>query len=287
MSAKDDHLSELKSLTHDAAKKDRLGCIGRHETDYKSKKWPDCNYRKNAEQYSIGNETHVYNIPSFRTPESWIRFTMRWLSPVLFAQSNKTRAGKVKFAMPLAPVAAFRKTVRPGDDKDDPKLHCWDLSHRISDTSYNKKGITNYQGDNMPYWNQVHHIISCDEIYRAFDFDELRLLVLAEYNINRSPNAIILPQQECVAYTLQIPAHCPDKGNHEDYSTDLREKLSDLKNDFKTNEDGNQHPIDDKNVKDLVKQLEKYSEQLRKFLIEIGNKTPGVKLDNLEIPSFV
>ena len=51
-SGNDEHIAAPRKKIHETADKDHLGCVSRHETDYASETWPDCNYRKNAETYS-------------------------------------------------------------------------------------------------------------------------------------------------------------------------------------------------------------------------------------------
>ena len=268
---KKDHLAALRKSTHNSDDKDHLGCVARHETSYDSETWPDCNYRKNAENWSKSNEQYIYNVPSFRTPESWIRLTYRWVEPLLFSASNKDKAGQVRMETPLSPIAEETR-------------HCWDFDHTIDDQGYNPKGETNYQGMLMPFWNNAHHIIACDEIYQAFEPDELEILVLAKYNINRHDNVILLPNQESVAYTMQLPAHCPDVCNHDEYSEKLRSKLAGIKSDFQEDAEEDDHKLTENNAPGLVEDLDGCSKELRKFLIDTGTRDPGVRLDDIALP---
>ncbi len=272
MSNKEEHLEELRGLTHTDDKKDHLGCISRH-VDFKNKKWTDCNYRKNALDYSIANETSIYNVPNLRSSQRWLDFTLEYLEPMLYASSNKTKAGKVRYPNAICPVS-FPKS--------------WDLDHKISDTLYNPDGDSNFHVEKMPYVHQTHHIIACDEIYRAFTEVERRILVTSEYNINRKgPNVMILPKQRCIAWALKLPVHCPDKANHKDYSEKLRSRLAKIKKDFKENAEEDGHKITQENSPDLVDRLDEYSKQLREYIIDKGNKDPGVNLDNLVLPALM
>ena len=193
MSDKDDHLEKLHDQTHKPADKSHLGCLTRHEA-YKGKAWPDCNYRKNAHDFAIANHSDVYNVPSLRSPRRWLEHTLGYLEPVLFAASSP-KAGQVRKQSPISPLAS---------------AGAWNLTHTIADTTYNPKGESNFHHEDFPYFHNTHHIFSCDELYRAFTFPELQILVASKYNINRNPNVIILPKQKCVAWALKLPAHCPD-----------------------------------------------------------------------------
>ena len=265
MSEKDDHLEALHGLTHLKANKDCVGCLARHQ-DYKDKAWPDCNYRKKAHEYSIANDSDVYNVPSLRSPERWLKHTLGYLEPVSYASSHKTKAGQVRKPTPLS------------------QRGCWDLQHTISDTSYNKSGSANFHHEDMPYFHNTHHIFACDEVYRAFTFDELQILVTAKYNINREPNVIILPKQKCVAWALKLPAHCPDKCAHDDYSERVRTKLANIKGEFQENAEDEGHEVTDGNAPNLVDELEKSSKELRDYLIEKGYSNPGIDLDHVDLP---
>jgi hypothetical protein len=267
MSTKDDHLEELKELTHKKADKAKLGCLTRHEA-YKGKAWPDCNYRKNAHDYAIANHTNVYDVPSGRSPVRWLEFTLGFLEPVKFAASSP-QAGQVRKATPLSPLA---------------HPNAWNLTFTIADATYNPKGESNFHHEDFPYFHNTHHIYSCDELYRAFTFAELQILVTAKYNINRNPNVIILPKQKCVAWALKLPAHCPDKCEHEDYSTRVRSKLSSVKSAFQENAEDTGHQITDANAPDLVKQMETDSKELHDFLIATGYSNPGIDLDLVTLP---
>ena len=268
MTDKEDHLSELHGLTHKSADKARLGCLTRHEGTYSSGAWPDCNYRKNAHQYSIANETDVYDVPNPRSPQRWLEFALEYLEPVRFAGSSD-KAGQIRKAQPLSPLTS---------------AHCWDLGHTIADPTFNKKKVANFHDESIPYFHNTHHIFACDEIYRAFSTKELRILALSKYNINRDPNAMILPKQRCVAWALKLPVHCPDKANHDDYSERVRTKLSNIKAQFQENAEDTGHEITEDNAPDLVTTLEKESKDLRAYLIAKGCSNPGVNLDLIEIP---
>ncbi|MBL8727018.1 MAG: AHH domain-containing protein [Planctomycetes bacterium] len=268
MPTKDDHLEELHGLTHKAADKAKVGCLTRHEGTYKSGAWPDCNYRKNAHLYSLANERDVYDVPSLRSPRRWLEFALDYLEPVRFADSSP-KAGQVRKPQPLSPLTAD---------------HCWDLTHTIADNAFNPKSAANFHDDSIPYFHNTHHIFACDEIYRAFSTKELRILVLCKYNINRDPNAMILPKQRCVAWALKLPAHCPDKANHDDYSERIRTKLSNVKSEFQQQAEDDGHEITEQNAPDLVTTLENDSKELRQHLIAKGNTNPGIDLDLVNIP---
>lgn len=267
MSNKEDHLADLRELTHKPADKARLGCLSRH-VNYANNAWPDCNYRRNAHDFSIANEREVYDVPSLRSPRRWLEFALEYLEPVRFADANE-KAGQVRKAQPLSPLTHD---------------HCWDLVHTIDDAVFNPKKAANFHDESIPYFHNTHHIFACDEVYRAFSTKELRILVLSKYNINRNPNAIILPKQRCVAWALKLPAHCPDKANHDAYSERVRTKLANIKAQFQENAEETGHEITEQNAPDLVKTLEGESKDLRDYLIEKGCTNPGINLDLLTIP---
>jgi hypothetical protein len=157
--------------------------------------------------------------------------------------------------------------------------HCWDLSHTISHKTYNPKGKANFHDEDVPYFHNSHHILSCDELYQGFTFDELQILVTADYNINRDPNVIILPKQKCVGWALKLPAHCPDQNAHPDYSARVRTRLGNVKSQFQKKGEEEGHPVTDENAPKLVGQLETDAGVLRKYLIDKGYTNPGIDLD--------
>ncbi len=271
MSQKEQHLEALQDLNHTKAKKARLGCVAPHEAKYDSGAWPDCNYRKNAHQYSIGNDTDIYNVPTLRSPVRWLEFALQHLEPILYSQDSKNKAmrGQVRRAGPPSPL----------DDQG-----CWDLLHTIADPTYNALGSANFHDERVPYSHNTHHVFACDEIYRAFTYQELEILVLAEYNINRVPNLIILPTQRCVAWALKLPVHCPDQKEHPLYSQKVRTKLADIKGEFLENAEETGHKLTKENAPNLVKQMEDNSRELRQYLIDKGLRIPGINLNQLSIP---
>lgn len=264
MSAKDDHLAKLKEIWHKKENRDlaQIGCLERH-VDYGATHWKDCNYRKQAHEYSIANDTLVYNVPSMRSSERWLEFTLGYLD------MPPNRGANLK-KVPLSPLDAGQE-------------HCWDLVHTISDSDYNPNGNANFTEWSYPYLHNTHHIFACAEVYGAFTEAELETLITAKYNVNRLPNLIILPVQRCIAWAIKLPAHCPDKGNHNDYSARVRAKLQDIKANLLENEDGDQHPLTEENAPDLIEEMADESKNLRQYLIAKGYANPGVNLDLLSL----
>jgi len=189
-----EHLSPWVEDEHKTAPK-ACGCIWRHE-EYDSKKHPRCNYRKNAHLYSIANEPHVYNVPSFRSPERWVDVWLDRLGQTVYEKSQKVEPGS-------APVVLAQT--------NGVWNHAWDLTRGM-----------NFQNWKIPYWHNTHHVIACGEITEAFNEDERRLLLKTRWNVNDNPNVIILPKQFAVARVLKLPTHVPpdDGAQHDRYSAE-------------------------------------------------------------------
>ena len=200
-----DHLSSVEKNDHKNNPKE-TGCIKKH-ANYTNQKYPRCNYRKNAHDYSIANEPHIYNIPSFRSPERWVNVWKSELRPAYYVGTD---------------------TPREGTQATSPDNGAWHLS----------KG-KNFTEDKTPYWHNTHHCISCGEILENFDSDEIRLLIATHWNINEKENVIILPKQFVVARMLKLPTHVPPQGQqqHKDYSSEIGKGLQKIKSKLSKNAD--------------------------------------------------
>lgn len=245
-----EHLVDWDENEHKKKPKD-TGCIWRH-ADYKTKKFPRCNYRKNAHDYSKASEPHIYNVPSFRSPRRWVQVWLENLGPTY------TKAG----------------TEIEGTSPPPPKNGEWDLG---------KSG--NFQDWKKPYWHNTHHCIACGEILESFNESETKLLLTTKWNINEMPNVIILPKQYVVARILKLPTHVPPDGpaEHAGYSMRLGTGLNRLKSSLSQNAEESGHTLTDATAPDCKRALENVSKQLRDMIIQSGEKNPGVNLDNLNL----
>ncbi|WP_395844346.1 hypothetical protein [Cystobacter fuscus] len=253
MSARE-HLVDWKENEHKSNPKS-TGCLWRH-ADYGSKEFPRCDYRKNAHDYSKVAELYIYNIPSIRTPESWVRV---WVDH-------------------LGPTFTKRGTIVERSHAPDPLTGAWDI---------NRPG--NFTEWKTPYWHNTHHVIACGEIKAAFpDDDEQRIILASRWNINEMPNIIILPKQYTVARILRLPTHVPPDGaaEHDKYSQELGKLLNRLKAKLAKNKNQTDHKLTDDNKNDCRQELEKASTAIRKFIIDSGGKNPGINLDNLKLDSI-
>ncbi|NVJ13517.1 AHH domain-containing protein [Myxococcus sp. AM010] len=249
-----EHLADWVENEHKTSPK-TTGCLWRH-ADYNAKEFPRCDYRKNAHDYSKASESHIYNIPSFRSPERWIQ----------------------TWADRLGPTYTKRGTVVANSHASAPAAGAWDLDRGANFTEWK-----------TPYWHNTHHVIACGEIKAAFpDDEERRLLLATRWNINEMPNVIILPKQYTVARMLKLPTHVPPDGpaEHGQYSLELGKRLNALKAKLAKNKDKTDHTLTDDNKEDCRKELEKASSAIRKFLIDAGERNPGINLDNLKLDSI-
>ena len=164
-----EHLTEWEINIH-ANNPDETGCIKKHASTYSLKKYPRCNYRKNAHEYSKANETHIYNIPNMRSPQRWVDV---WKTELDF---SPTKAGGIH---------KNSKAVSPDNEG-------W----------YLDKG-KNFTTDKIPFWHNTHHCISCGEILENFEFDEWSLIIATGWNINEKENAMILPKAVCCRKNAQ------------------------------------------------------------------------------------
>ncbi len=250
--AKSKHLVKWKENEHQTKPKE-AGCLWRH-ADYDDKKYPRCNYRKIAHEYSTANEPHIYNVPNFRSGEVTVRFWSKYLGPVV------SKGGKPLAARPADPVG----------------------------TAWHLGTPPNFKTDKRPYWHNTHHCIACGEITNAFSVAERKLILATRWNINEMPNVIILPKQDTVATILRLPTHVPPSGaqNHSNYSGQLTTGLRQIKGSFSSNEDEEKHPLDDESAPSCRDALQNISKQLREFLVTIGDHTPGIDIDSLSLSSI-
>jgi hypothetical protein len=255
---KDEHMPDWADQAH-AKDPKGTGCFWRH-VDYKNKKYPRCNYRKNAHDYSKASEAHIYNVPTLRSPQRWVDAWLEDIKPTL-TKPTPTEAGKV----------------RAGSEAQQPLNGAWDLGRG--------KNFTTWM---MPWWHNTHHVIACGEFSTVFSKeDEQKLILATKWNINEMPNVIILPKQFVIARILKVPTHVPPDGaqNHTQYSTRLSTKLNAVRGKLAKAADGSGHPVTEENAPAVRADLEKASKALRDFLIKAGEKNPGVNLDNLSLDS--
>lgn len=229
------------------------GCIWRH-ADYGHRTFTRCDYCKNAHDYSKASEGHIYNVPNMRSPERWVRIWVEDLKEHVWKHAG---------------------TTEPKSKAVDPANSAWHLD----------KG-SNFTDSKTPWWNNTHHAIACGELKDAFPQEsEQRLIVKMKWNINMMPNVIILPKQYVVARILKLPTHVPPDGaaNHDKYSAKLGNGLNGMKGKLKQNADTTGHEVTDENVPDCVGELNRIAKELRDYLIETGERNPGVNLDNLSL----
>ncbi|MBU8897876.1 AHH domain-containing protein [Corallococcus sp. M34] len=253
MSSKD-HLVDWKENEHKTSPT-TTGCLWRH-VDYGAKDFPRCNYRKNAHDYSKAAEKNIYNIPNFRSPERWVNI---WLDR-------------------LGPTLTKRGTAVAKSHPSTPASGAWDIDRGDNFTEWK-----------TPYWHNTHHVIACGEIQEAFpDATEQAIILASRWNINEMPNVIILPKQYTVARILKLPTHVPPDGpaEHAGYSRELGKRLNELKAKLAKNKNQTDHKLTDANKDDCRKELEKASSAIRQFIIDSGEKNPGINLDNLKLDSI-
>ncbi len=91
----------------------------------------------------------------------------------------------------------------------------------------------------FPYKHNHHHMISAGSfkdyvIYaptsgEVTPFKRAIIVLKSNWNINRKSNMVLLPNEEAVADTAQLPAHCPwDTASHPDYSKALKSDLKEV-----------------------------------------------------------
>jgi hypothetical protein len=256
MSDDNEHLTPWTENEHESAPT-QCGCLWRHE-DYKGKKFPRCNYRKNAHEYSKGAEQHIYNVPTFRSPERWVEVWLDALGAHVYKRSKKLE----------------KDSAPAGLKTNGVWTHGWDLDHG-----------NNFKEWKDPYWHNTHHVIACGEVEASFTEAERKLLLKTRWNVHEIPNVIILPKQWAVARILKLPTHVPPDGKaeHEAYSTEIGVKLNAVKAKLakKANQTG--HELTDQTAPDARTELENASRAIRQFLINSGEKNPGINLDNLRL----
>ena len=264
-----EHLVDWKENEHKTSPKE-TGCLWRH-ADYGEKRFPRCDYRKNAHDYSKVAEKYIYNIPNFRSSERWVEVWLDRLGPSMKKKRDaKGRALKNPDGSP---------SLEPMDDTRPaaPANGGWNLDRG-----------KNFMDWKLPYWHNTHHVIACGEIKEVFPSElEQQIIVATRWNINEMPNVIILPKQYTVARILKLPTHVPPDGpaEHDNYSKSLGSRLNAMKATFAKKKDQNGHEVVDADKSNVREELEKASAAIRKFLLACGEKNPGINLDNLKLDS--
>lgn len=133
-----------------------------------------------------------------------------------------------------------------------------------------------------PWSNNAHHLIPVDDVLsKVLDFDQLKLLQQAKYNVNKGINIIYLPNSTRHATLFQLLKH---PRYHSTYSKDVRTRVTSIRNQLceGADEDEDGHPqLNEKTVGKLGEQLHAFSGRLRKQIRAAGIKSPGAHLNEL------
>ncbi|ABF88068.1 hypothetical protein MXAN_7134 [Myxococcus xanthus DK 1622] len=133
-----------------------------------------------------------------------------------------------------------------------------------------------------PWSNNAHHIIPVDDVLsKVLNFDQLKLLQQAKYNVNKGVNIIYLPNSTRHAQLFQLLKH---PKYHSTYSKDVRTRVNAIRDQLTqaTDEDEAGHPkLNEKTVPLLGAQLDAFSLRMRKKIREAGVKSPGAHLNEL------
>ncbi|NMO20773.1 AHH domain-containing protein [Pyxidicoccus fallax] len=128
-------------------------------------------------------------------------------------------------------------------------------------------------GDNFvhhkkPWPNVAHHVIPINVIAKVFPtVEELELLLVAKYNVNRGLNIILLPYRLDFASVLGLPVH---RGSHGDYDIQIETSLRAKRRNITRAEDPERkdHPeLTEENIMGLTKDIETFAVRLRKMLL--------------------
>ena len=255
--SKSDHLIDWGENEH-KTDPEHTGCLWRH-ADYALKKWPRCNYRKQAHDYAKDNEKHIYDIPNARSDEDYVKSR---LTQIDYSYSQKT--GKKKRGT---------KAKSPFDDGKKG----WHLSTGA-----------NFTKAKIPYWHNTHHCISVGEFGDVFEEDiDKQAILKTKWNINDTQdcrNGIILPKQRWIAEILKLPTHVPPEGQqaHPEYSRKVGSGLEKVFNKLSRSDEATGHKITEKSAAGCQNALINISKQLRQQLFKQGEITPGKTIETLD-----
>lgn len=258
--ANDDHLMALEAdVNH--VKGEANGCVTNcvYVTVKEGKKekyvcqFDGHDYRENGYEYTIGKDDE----------KSWYNIDLT-TGPKLALFVNLYGGGK-------HPSPYKKKS--PTDEKE-----LWWIGGSSGQCS-----SSNYKNSYWPWPNEAHHIIPVLEgLHKRFELDELRLLLEAKYNVNRGPNIIILPCRKRLATLYELPSHW----YHSTYSMNVRKKLKSIKQTLAQaqSDDEEGHPeVTKENKENVAKELESFSEDMRKQIRNYGVKNAGGRINDVPV----
>jgi hypothetical protein len=142
-------------------------------------------------------------------------------------------------------------------------------------------------GQKWPYAWEAHHIIPGSAYYyvnkvsgkeeHVFTYQQYRLILQCDYNINHGHNVIMLPDE---AWAVPIHALIQHPGDHPNYTQLVMEKLRELAKEL-------QEKIDQKQphkalVADVFEQLKDLEEELWGYLVRLSRSLVDALTDGLE-----
>lgn len=198
-------------------------------------------HRYNGRQYQEQNESEYYNL-DFTSGE------------------NKARLD-----------AEFGTTV-PLHSVGDPRLqpNAWHM------------GVgANFCHAKAPWPNQAHHVIPINVIGKVFpEPEDLELLLVAKYNVNRGLNIVILPYLDTYGRVLGLPIH---RGSHGNYDVQVETRLRSIRRSIKKAEDPQRdgHPeLTQENVAGIRNDIENFAKRLRKMLLLSRSRERGLNVNH-------
>jgi len=152
---------------------------------------------------------------------------------------------------------------------------------RLKADAWHMKVGANFCHSKAPWPNQAHHVIPINIIGKVFPkLEELALLLVAKYNLNRGLNIIILPYLDTYGRVMGLPVH---RGSHARYDIQVETRLRSIRRGLTKAEDPqrNGHPeLTKDNVLGITTDIENFARRLRKMLLLSRSRARGVNIND-------
>ncbi|WNG43132.1 hypothetical protein F0U60_02730 [Archangium minus] len=251
---KDEHFEALSTDKSHVAGEDNgcvTYCVYEEGKGRRTCKFTGHNYRENGFNYQKGcDEANWYNLP-------------------IHEEGSDARK---RFNELFSKTPIKQKWRDPRETKE-----AWYMggNSNLKDTNF-------ISGGWYPWPNNAHHLIPVNDVLsKVLDFDQLKLLQQAKYNVNKGINIIFLPTRTRHATLFQLLKH---PRYHSTYSKEVRIRVKQLRNRLNKGADKEQdgHPqLNEETIGKLGEQLHAFSGRLRKQIRAAGIKSPGAHLNEL------
>lgn len=246
-------MTESKHVPALDTKKSHLkGCVTKHTPEEDR-----CHYRKQGYTEMSTTRKEMYNI-DFTEAENKKRLPKRMLKELKSGHADdKSKPNN------------FRTPPNPGTAKH--KKAWW---FNATAKSYTAAKGKNFGTAYLPYNHNYHHIMPDTSLASALPEKELKLLQMAEYNLNGPENMIILPCTKAYGVAMLLPDH---PGGHPTYNTDAAAILKEIKAELSSDpDDPKKHKITNQNKVKVKDALVSWQKRMFRKIVNFGKTLPDL-----------